>query len=177
MDVFLRAFNIPDGEKIYLWLLEKKNQSHTCGDTFFASKDYVQKWIEGKIFNTKDIYLAICLSETQEMIGYLSIKDIDHRNRKAVLGGILIGNDEYCGKGIALESLRLAMVFAFEELNINLLTTYMLEEQPASIKLVEKLGFIKIGLLPQAVFKDGKYHNQLFYYILKDEYDMKKLQK
>jgi RimJ/RimL family protein N-acetyltransferase len=175
MNVFLRAFNISDGEKIYQWLLEKKNQSHTCGDTFFASKDYVQKWIEGKIFNTKDIYLAMCISDTQEMVGYMSIKDIDHRNRKAELGGILIGNKEYRGRGIALEYVKLAMAFAFEELNTNLLTASMLEEQLASIKLVEKLGFSKVGLLPQAVYKDGKYHNQLFYYILKDEYNLKKV--
>jgi RimJ/RimL family protein N-acetyltransferase len=175
MDIFLRAFNISDGEKIYYWLLEKKNQLYTCGDTFFASKDYVQKWIEGKIFNTKDIYLAICLSDTQEMIGYLSIKDIDHRNRKAMLGGILIGNEEYRGKGIAVEPIRLAVAFAFKELNINLLTTSMLEEQLASIKLVEKLGFTKVGSLPQAIYKDGKYHNQLFYYLLKEEYDLNKL--
>jgi RimJ/RimL family protein N-acetyltransferase len=175
MKVFLRAFNISDGEKIYHWLLEKKNQSHTCGDTFYASKDYVQKWIEGKIFNTKDVYLAICLSDNQEMIGYLSIKDIDHRNRKALLAGILIGNEEYLGKGVAFNALSLAIEFAFEELNINLLLTAMLEEQLASIKLVEKLGFSKSGFLPHAVYKGGKFHNQLFYYILKSEYDLKKV--
>jgi RimJ/RimL family protein N-acetyltransferase len=175
MKVFLRAFNISDGEKIYHWLLEKENQSLTCGDTFFASKDYVQKWVEGKIFNSHDNYLAICLSETQEMVGYLSIKSIDHRNRKAMLGGILIGNNEFRGRGIALEALRLAVEFAFEELNINLLTTSMLEEQYASVKLVEKLGFSRAGYLPQAIYKGGKFHNQLFSYILKDEYNIKKM--
>jgi len=175
MKVFLRAFNVSDFEVIYPWLLEKKNQSHTTGYTYFASKDYVKKWVEDKIFNTKDIYLAICLIENQEMIGYLSIKEIDHRYRKAMIGGILIGNKAYCRGTTALEAGYLAMKYVFEELNINLLWTYALEEQLATIRLCEKLGFKKTGYLPQSVFKGGKYHNEIFLCVLSEEFNQLKV--
>ena len=175
MKVFLRAFNVSDFEAIYPWLLEKKNQSHTTGYTYFASKDYVKKWVEDKIFNTKDIYLAICLIEIQEMIGYLSIKEIDHRYRKAMIGGILIGNKAYCRGTTALEAGYLAMKYVFEELNINLLWTYALEEQLATIRLCEKLGFKKTGYLPQSVFKGGKYHNEIFLCVLSEEFNQLKV--
>ena len=170
MKVFLRAFNISDGEKIYPWLLEKKNQSHTGGNTFFASKDYVKKWVEEKIFDTKNLYFAICSSETQEMIGYCSINNIDHRNRKAEGGGIILGNKEYCNTGIAVEALYLGLEYAFEELNINMMWTYILEEHIAAIKNAERVGFRKTGVLPQSVYKGGKYHNQIIMCILKEEY-------
>ena len=175
MKVFLRGFNISDNEKIYPWLLEKKNQSHTCGNSYFASKDYVQKWLEGKIFGSKDVYMAICLSETEEIIGYTSINDIDHRNRKAVGGGILIGNKEYCNTGIAIEAMNLVIKHVFEELNINLLWTYVLEEHLAAIRNCEKVGFKKTGVLPQSVYKGGKYHNQVILCILKEEYELLKV--
>ncbi|WP_347375005.1 GNAT family protein [Aequorivita sp. Q41] len=170
MRVFLRAFNKTDSEIIYPWLCDQEVLSLTGGNSYFASKDYVDKWTENKIFNTKDYYLAICLNETQEMIGYLSINDIDHQNRKAVWGGLLIGNKNYWGKGIATEAATLMLKFVFEELNVNLFWAFWLEEHTASIKLGEKLGFKKIGILPQSLFKAGKFHNQCLMYILKEDY-------
>ena len=170
MKVFLRAFNITDSEKIYPWLLDSEVQLLTGGNTFFPSKDYVKKWVEGKIFDSKDIYLAICLTDTEEIIGYLSINDIDHRNRKAVWGGILIGEKEYWGKGIATDAARLMLKFVFEELNINLLWGWVREDHTSSIKMLEKLGFKKTGVLPQSIYKGGKFSNLIMICIMKEEY-------
>lgn len=172
MKVFLRAFNITDGEIIYPWLLDNDVQFLTGGNTYFASKDYTLKWLEEKIFNTKNIYLAICLTDTKEMIGYLSINDIDHLNRKAVWGGLLIGNKDYWNKGIATEAAALMLKYVFEELNINLFWAFWFEEHVASIKMGKKIGFKKVGDLPQSVYKGGEYHNQIIMCILKDEYDL-----
>jgi RimJ/RimL family protein N-acetyltransferase len=76
MKVFLRAFNISDYEKIYPWLLNNENQKLTGGNTYYASIDYVRKWVEGKIFDSKDHYFAICLCDTLEIIGYTSINEM-----------------------------------------------------------------------------------------------------
>lgn len=173
MKVFLRALNTADSEKIYHWLLDDEVQSLIGGNTFFASQDYVNRWIEKKIFSKTDIYLAICLTETREIIGYLSIKDIDYRNRKAIWGGILIGNKELWGKGLATEAANLMLKFVFEELNINLIWAFWLEEHTASIKIGKRVGFKSLGVIPQSLFKGGKYHNQVIMGLLKKDYDVR----
>lgn len=171
MKVFLRAFNTSDADKVYIWLLDKRNQSHTGGPSYFASKDFVQKWIAEKIFDKNSFYFAICSTETREIVGYCSLNDIDYRNRKIMGGGILLGEKEYCNTGSAIEATRIAIEFAFEELNMNLVYTYVLEEHLASIRMLEKAGFKRTGIWPQSVYKRGKYHNQLIMCILKDEFE------
>jgi len=171
MRVFLRAFNKSDGEKVYKWLLDDEVQSLFGGDTFYPSQDFVSKWIEEKIFDRKNIYLAICLSETKEIIGYLSIKDIDHRNRKALWTGLIIGEKELWGKGLATEAANLMVKYLFDELNMNMIWGFWLEEHTASIKMGEKAGFRKIGVLPQAVYKKGKYHNMIISCLLREDYE------
>jgi [ribosomal protein S5]-alanine N-acetyltransferase len=174
MRVFLRALNISDSERIYKWFLDDEIQSLIGTNHFFASEDYVRKWVEEKIFEKKDIYLAICHSRDNEIIGYLSIKDIDFRNSKATWGGILIGDKELWNKGIATEAAILMLKYVFEELNLNLFWGFWLEENIASIKMSEKLGFTKVGILPQSIFKKSRFHSLLIMYMLKDEYILKK---
>lgn len=168
--VFLRAFNLEDHDKIFEWLSNQEILELTSGNKYFASKDYVKKWLEGKIFDKKNLYLGICLSENASLIGYLSINDIDHLNRKATWGGLLIGEKKYWGKGLGTVAARLMLDFVFNELNINLFWAFWLEEHMASIKMGEKVGFKKIGLLPQSVFKKGEYRNQVIMYLLREDY-------
>lgn len=170
MKVFLRALNKSDCEKIYTWLQDEEIQSLTGGDTFYPSTDYINKWIEDKIFGTKEIYLAICLSANKEMIGYLSIKDIDHRNRKAVWGGILIGEKDLWNQGLATEAARLMLAHVFNELNINLLWAFWREDHISSVKMGEKIGFKKVGILPQGLFKRGEYNNMVIMCLLRQDY-------
>jgi RimJ/RimL family protein N-acetyltransferase len=170
MKLILRAFNISDAENVYNWMLDPQIQELISTGTYFASKDYVKKWIEDKIFSKSDIYLAVCDKDNEIIIGYLSINNIDFRNRKAEWGGMIIGDKNYWGKGVGTEAARLMLKFVFEELNINLFWAFWIEENYASIKIGEKIGFKKIGLLPQSIYKNNKYHNQLIMYMLKDDY-------
>ena len=60
--------------------------------------------------------------------------------------------------------------FAFEELNMNRVYGYWLEENIASLKMAEKLGFQKEGLLRKNIFKENMYHNVCICSLLKEEY-------
>jgi [ribosomal protein S5]-alanine N-acetyltransferase len=173
MRVFLRSLSLEDANSIYPWLIDDDIKTLTSGNTFFPSKEYLQKWIEEKLFTKDEIYLAICLIENKEIIGYLSIKNIDFRNRKAIWGGITIGRKNLWGQGIATEAANLMLKFVFEELNINLLWAFWLESNFASIRMAEKIGFFKIGILPQSIFKGNRYHNMVIMYILKEQYHLK----
>lgn len=170
MRIFLRGLNYNDSEYFYKWFLDPEIQGLTSGNFFYPSKEYIHKWIEDKIFNSKEIYLGICLLETNELIGYLSVNNIDHRNRKAEWGGLVVGNKNYWGSGYATEAAGLMLNYVFNELNINLFWAFWVEEHISSIRMGEKLGFKKVGVLPQSVFKGGKYYNQLIMYITKEDY-------
>ena len=171
MGVFLRGLKKDDYETIYSYRETIEVNSLTSGNSYFTSIEYVKKWVEDVIFSKTDIYLAICDTSTKEMLGFLSINDIDYRNRKAQWGGILIGDKNNWGKGIAKEASSQMLRFVFDELNINCFWAFWLVDNVSSIKLGEKLGFSKVGVLQQSIYKGGKYHDQLIMAIMKIDYD------
>lgn len=170
--VFLRAFEFSDLEKLNELRNDEESFLYTGGNKFFISKEYDKKWIEDKIFNNKhQIYLAICLIETKEIIGYLGINEIDFRNSKAQWAGINIDKTK-SGKGYATEAAKMMLKFSFEELGLNRFYGYWLDTNVPSIKMAEKLGFIKEGLIRGFVFKKNCFQNAYLMSILKEEYYM-----
>jgi len=172
-ELYLRAFELTDLEKLNALRNDDEAFLYTCGNKFFISKEYDRKWIEDKIFNNQyQIYLSICLSDTKELIGYICIIDIDYRNRKAQWGGINIDKNS-SGKGYATKAASLMIKFVFEELGFNKLYGYVIESHSVSIRMLEKLGFVKEGLIHDFVYKKNQFHNAYFVSLLKDEYNIK----
>jgi len=160
-NIYLRAFELDDYKLLNKWRNNEKMYQLTCGNKYFISSVYDRKWVENKIFNKeKDIYLAICLNENDQLIGYTSINEIDHRNFRAKWGGIMI-DPAHNGKGVATEVGEIVIDHVFNELGFKRLHTNILEEHGASLRLVEKLGFKKEGFLRSSVFKMGKFHNEV----------------
>lgn len=169
--LYLRAFELTDLDKLNELRTDEDAYQHTGGNKFYTSKEYDRKWIEDKIFhNQNQAYLAICLIESKELIGYTSITEIDFRNRIGHWSGINIDKNT-AGKGFGTETGQLILKFAFEELNLNRLFSYILESNKASLRMTEKLGFVKEGLIRSFVFKKNEYQNSHLVSILKEEYD------
>lgn len=168
--VFLRAFEFSDLEKINELRNDNESFLHTGGNKYFISKEYDKKWIEDKIFNNNNqIYLAICLTETKELIGYLGINEIDFRNSKAQWAGINI-DKKFSDKGYATEAAKLMLKFVFDELGLNRFYGYWLESNKTSIKMAEKLGFVTEGLVRGFVYKNGNSRNAYLMSIMMLEY-------
>lgn len=169
-NVYLRAFEFEDLSVLNKLRNNDKIYSFTCGNKYFISSEYDRKWIEDKIFNNKtQLYLGICLVENHKLIGYLSIINIDLQNRKSEWGGIII-DLESSNKGYATAAANLMLMHVFTELNMNRFSGYWLEENKPSLRMAEKLGFVKEGVLRDFIFKKNKYHNAILLSILRSEF-------
>ena len=105
------------------------------------------------------------------MVGYISINDIDYLNRKAKMGGVVIGEKD-CQDGVAaLESFYILMEYAFSQLNMNRLSGSCLSDHPFSPYLLLSMGFQKEGVSRKYVYKNGSYRDVEFYSILKSDYE------
>lgn len=72
-----------------------------------------------KVNNDSSRYdFTICLKETDEMIGELSILDIDEENRKAGFR-ISMASVSLTGKGYGTEAIKIVLSFVFEQLKLN----------------------------------------------------------
>jgi len=170
MSVFLRALEMDDYVLINQWRNDPEINRYLCGNVFLVSSEREKKSIENKIHDdSKQIYLGVCDSETRQLVGYVSINNLDLRNLKAEWGGTLIGDKNYLGKGVGKEASALMLRFLFDQYPIHKCYGYCLEEHPASEKLFLSFGFKKEGVLRDDVYKNGAFKNILLFSILRDE--------
>lgn len=109
---------------------------------------------------------------------------IVHKEEQVVIGAICIGLDTKCdhgelaywiGKtyknnGYCTEAAQGIVKYAFEEMNLYRVYARYLGKNPASGRVMEKLGMKYEGLLRQHVKKWGAYEDLIYYGMLKDEY-------
>lgn len=173
MRVYLRAFELEDYKIINVWRRDPEIFEKTGGSVRFVSSEKDRRWVEDKILHDEqNLYLAICLTETDEMIGYLSIVNIDLQNRHAKWGGIVIGRKDLWSSGYATEAAVLMLRHIFFEMGLHRFYGHWLEEHASSIRMGEKLGFKKEGVLKDTVFKRNRFHSQVVMAILKEEFEV-----
>lgn len=170
--IFLRAFEPDDYLLINKWRNDPEIQKLTGGTFRYVSSEREKEWVREKMMNnTTDIYLAICLNdESQEMVGYTSINNIDYIHRSACGGGVVIGKKEYRDGIIFLENTLLLFSYVFDILNLNRFYGNCLEKHKTTICLDKSLKLQLEGVERQAVYKKGMYHNRVILSILRDEY-------
>lgn len=169
--VYLRLFEPEDFEKTYLWHNDVELQKWTCGPVKIVSKEIEKNWVLSKTTsNSKELYLAICVRETNEMIGWYSISDIDHLNRKCHCSGVVIGDKRYRDGEAFKEAGSLAFKYIINELNMNRVSGSCLKEHVLSRAEMEASFWTLEGVERQAVYKNGEYHDVCHYAILREDY-------
>lgn len=112
--------------------------------------------------------LGIEHKQTKQIIGLIGLYRVDHSNRLAETGFWL--GKKYWRRGYTKEAVILTLKFSFEELNFHRIYARTFHPNKASMKLIEKIGFIYEGSLRKHVFKHGRFMDMHFYGILKEEF-------
>lgn len=114
----------------------------------------------------KAYHFAIMLEG--QAIGGIGLQKIDKLNKNAELGYWL--GKKHWGKGCMTQAARLALRFGFGKLKLHRIYAHLFEGNAASRRVLEKSGFRQEALLKEARHRNGKYHNQLTYGILRSEF-------
>jgi RimJ/RimL family protein N-acetyltransferase len=108
--------------------------------------------------------LAIILKETKEFLGIVSLYDVSKPENKGKLGYWISKN--YRRKGYAEEAVRKMIRFAFKDLKLNKISSKCMADNLASINLLKKLEFRKVGIKKWDKIIDGKKHDVVEWEIL-----------
>ena len=93
------------------------------------------------------------------LVGTISLKNIDSDNKKANMG-YWIG-EQYWGNGIATESVKLVINYAFSVLGLEEICAYVYSENKASIRVLEKNGMKKKEEVNEYNQMSGRYKNTI----------------
>ncbi len=100
-----------------------------------------------------------------QLVGTIGLKNINH---KMLFGEIGYGVEEaFCGKGLASSGLKLFIEKIFTETALRKIIAYVAEDNFASRRVLEKVGFIQEGLLREHYVINGEPTNEVFYGMLR----------
>jgi len=92
------------------------------------------------------------------------------RNRNAE-SGIVLGEKDIWGKGYATEAMRLRTRYAFRDLGLETVYTYVVLPNDASRRALERVGYRQCGVWRRHHFVDGHWHDAWLGEILRDEWE------
>jgi RimJ/RimL family protein N-acetyltransferase len=168
--VYLRAFEPGDHIMLHKWRNDPEIGRFFSGTRLFTSTLNEQKWVEERIFDKVNVSCAICLKETDEFIGCVFLNTIDNLNRSGHCP-TFIGAKEHWGKGYATEARMLILHHAFYDKGLERIWAHVHEDNPGSLRMLEKCGYKREGVLRRASYVSGEYKNFVVLSILRDEFE------
>lgn len=148
----LRRFRVEDALDCFAFLSDIKGCHMDCCKPFTTmDKEYTQQM---ELFQERETQYMIVLRESNKVIGTVNVFDDNSRAVGAKEIGYSI-SPAYQRKGYAYEAITAIINLLQNDLKQELVVAGVLEENTASIKLLEKLGFQKEGLRRKAVWHEG----------------------
>ena len=133
-----------DNVKIYDCLLDVFPHPYTMENAV--------EWVDMML--NQDPLLVFVIDLAGELAGVVGITMRNDVYRKAPLIGYWLG-EAYWGRGIMTQAVKLVVDYAFANLDITRLQAGIFNTNPASMRVLEKAGFVKEGIARSAITKNG----------------------
>ena len=110
---------------------------------------------------------AIELSASGEMVGTVGLLRFDFEHRRAELGYELARRE--WGRGLTPEAAAGVLRYGFSVMKLHRIEAGVLPENNASVRVLEKLGFIEEGLRRDYLFAKGAFHTLRWFSLLETD--------
>lgn len=166
--IYLSPVNIEDAEKYVEWFCDFSMADGIGQSSKLVSVESEREWIQNSLKNNEYVFGIVDLKNDQ-LIGNCGIHDINAKDRTAIVG-IFIGEEENRSNGYGTETLGLLLDYGFNYLNLNNIMLSVMSFNERAIGCYKKVGFKEIGRRRQCYFLNGKYYDEIYMDILKEEF-------
>lgn len=147
--LILRQLRYDDGPEIQGYFTEELARFYDWWPRTTADGRGFVRFFKTGYQEEQSIRWGITLKPSDRVIGTCGFSDFDHFSR-AELGYEL--SMEHWHKGLMSEALRAIIPFGFNEIEMHRIQASIFPENTASIRLLEKFGFQKEGILRQYTY-------------------------
>lgn len=168
--LYLRPLELGDADGNYpSWL----NNPDVCrynshGDTLYT-REMAHAYIANTIDNPTIKAFAICLNDSNQHVGNISLQQISVKNQSAEFA-ILIGEPSLYGSSIGYEASQRLFTYAFTVLKLHRIHCGTHIENIGMQRLALKLGMIQEGKRRDALFKNNQFADIVEYGLLYNDY-------
>ncbi len=168
-NLYLSPINSNDYKIFTKWI---NDQSLSSGlGVFYMNMDENSEkaFLENMENNSNMHAFALVREIDDQLIGFYSLELINPIANRYVVGGF-IGEKSNRGKGYGSEALNLITKYGFEILNAHTIIAKVFSFNLASLKMVSKANYQQVGKFNQAYFYNGKYHDEILFEYLAQDY-------
>lgn len=170
--IHLRGFQQSDKEVVLAGANEptggKLTGTHSDGFTMAQIEVYIENNIKGD-----GRYAWIISNQEDVAVGEVVINNIDDDNLSANIR-IALFDPQHYGKGYGTEAMTLAVDYIFENTELHRIELGVYAFNPRAIRVYEKIGFVKEGVLRDALRWEGEFYDEITMSILRPEWQNSK---
>jgi RimJ/RimL family protein N-acetyltransferase len=168
--VRLRGIEPEDWETFFAWNQDSDAARRLYFIPFPTSKEEVRQWAAKQALQRgeDDKFFFVIETLPGEVVGSISTASCDRRNGTFSYGvGILAAQRR---KGYAAEAVELLLNYLFGELRYQKATAHVYSFNEPSIRLHERLGFVREGQLRRMIYTDGRYFDDIVFGLTAEEF-------
>ena len=171
--LILRPFYISDATRIKQLAGNRAIADTTLNIPHPYEDGMAEQWIsthQSKLEAGESVQFAITLRHSETLIGALGIEMVARYDRAEI--GYWIGRP-YWSKGYCTEAGHAVLRYGFQALNLNRIHAAHFKRNPASGRVMEKLGMVREGIARQHIKKWEMYEDLVQYGIIKADWEKK----
>lgn len=135
-----------------------------------ASDAKQQSWLEQQQkARFDDSFRFVADNREGEPVGTIDTFQCQRRNGTFKYGVAVAS--EHRGRGYASEMIEMVLRYYFFELGYRKVTPHVYAFNEPSIRLHEKLGFVREGRLRQMIYTNGAYHDEIHFGMTREEFE------
>lgn len=169
----LRPIKMSDAPRFVKWFSDPEVNRFLM--TRFVTLKYEKEWIKKIPKNIKNGKYVFAIDTKDGVhIGSTGL-EVDKVNKLGKFG-ITIGDKNYWNSGYGTDTVKTVLEWGFKKLKLHkiVLNGGVFGYNPRAIRTYEKAGFKKEGINREAVFYDGKFHDDILMGIIDREWKKKK---
>lgn len=168
--ITLRELTAADLPLLNKWRADREIADGLGGAFRHVNVETDQAWFQDYLGSrSRNVRMGIVLDETHELIGVAYLLDIEPIHRRCEFA-VMVGAKEHWGKGYGTAAVRSALDHAFADLNLTRVYLYVNCTNDAALRLYEKTGFRREGILRKHAYKSGEYLDVAVMGMLRDEW-------
>ncbi|MFZ1322568.1 MAG: GNAT family protein [Ignavibacteria bacterium] len=137
-------------------------------DPFIVTETNQEEWFKNITKNKHNTVYCIFKDDPDKVIGVWKLQGLDLINKNSEMGIDIFSN--FRGKGLSLDCFRMIFKYVFETLNIHTFHAKVGEYNDASLKTAQRAGFRITGKIPESLFRNGKYYDDIILAITFSDY-------
>jgi RimJ/RimL family protein N-acetyltransferase len=156
----LRPLRATDRAISVRWRNDPEIRDNILGYRFPITEAMEADWIDAVLKDQTRTRIVLAIEDKTDgaCVGFVYLNNIDWFARNAEFG-ILIGERNRHGKGLAKEALCLVAGYAFETLNLHKLYLRVVAFNKRALALYRAFGFMEEGVQRQQAFLRGRYYD------------------